>query len=69
MTLICLSLSIPALADPVRQHCANDYMSYCSHTEPYSKECKRCMRSNLSRLSKVCKQALKLAGYRSEHRR
>lgn len=44
--------------------CQNNYMTYCSHTEPFSKQCRKCMRrvGRAGRLSKACLRALVASG-------
>ncbi len=48
----------------VRSACQNSYMTYCSHTEPFSKPCRACMRrvGRAGRLSKNCLRALNTSG-------
>ena len=46
----------------VERACASDYFSYCSQHSPDSPAVRSCMRSNGSRLSQRCVNALVAAG-------
>jgi len=48
----------------VSSACQNSYLTYCSHTEPFSKQCRTCMRrvGRAGRLSKGCLRALNVSG-------
>lgn len=48
----------------VTSACQSNYFTYCSHTEPFSKSCRACMRrvGRAGRLSKACLRALNVSG-------
>jgi hypothetical protein len=51
-----------AASPSVEAACANDYYAYCSRHDPDGKAVRSCMRSNGSRLSQACVNALTAAG-------
>ena len=62
-TILYVTYTTVTKAD-VRSACQNDYLAYCSHTEPFSQPCRACMRSvgRKHMLSPGCVAALKAAG-------
>ena len=43
----------------VTEACRDDYITYCSDHQPYTKPGNDCMRSNLKNLNKGCQSALR----------
>jgi hypothetical protein len=51
-----------AVSVRVKMACSGDYFSYCSQHSPTSPAVRQCMRTNGSKLSKPCVNALVAAG-------
>lgn len=51
-----------AVSARVRMACIGDYLSYCSEFSPGGPEVRQCMRTNGTKLSKICVNALIAAG-------
>ena len=60
--LAALSASASAQSLAVQLACANDYYAYCSRHDPDSAAARACMRTNGTKLSQRCINALVAAG-------
>ena len=68
--LLALTSIRPSHAGGVGSACVKDYFKHCSHTMPYSANCRACFKAVGRGLSRPCLDALRVSGaYGAEFRR